>query len=199
MDYQLPLSQYVTDLYHNYPVLSIEKTGEIGIACPDGKMEFYGRILEDYVLEDLYKELKGIARGEKPYRTEDNLSHDGMKLNGKVEIWFEGPLKSYDITIDSDVEKLVNSLIHTYIHERMHPEYYFEDSDAVIEYLTGEALYRLMNIEDKEVSALAKRGYESFVLRQNLLKSAVFGADSPSDNLYSEYCENDSKKVYTQV
>ncbi len=192
---QMP--NYALDLYEPYPVLSIEKTGEIGIACPGGDMRPYEEILDNYIINNIYSDLKRIARGEKPYRTEDNLSVDGMKLNGKAEIWFEGPLRFYDITIDNDVEKMVSSLVHTYVHERIHPEYWFEDSDAAVEYLTGRALYRLMHADDEEVSALAKKGYESFISRQISLKNAVFG--DFSEDLYKNYCETAIKKLYSEV
>ena len=119
-------------------------------------------------------EIERLAEGEKPYRTVEDLSDRGKKVDAKIDISYNDRKEviGYRIKLDSEVEKDIAKRVHAYIHEQMHRLYFPEedgDGEDAVEYLTGMVLRDISENSGKgDVRELAGMGYKEWLTRQHL-------------------------------
>jgi len=165
------LKSCLQELYSDDMPLSGINSGRIDFKASGNKnLLTYEKQLFESGIDKIYTDLLRISRGEKPYKTKDELRDEetGKKLDGYVEIRCgeDGSLREYEIFLDSEIERDEGKRILTYVHERIHTLFPKEENEGIIEYLTGKALELLKSVSNKKVKNLAEKGYEAFLKRQ---------------------------------
>lgn len=120
------------------------------------------------IVED---ELMKLAKGEKPYKTRENLEYKGEKLDAKIDIKYNEHRQVLDsqVTLDSEVEKDKGKMVQAYVHEITHRTFFPGDKEEGVEFRTGQALEYLKDrAEDYKVRDLARKGYREWLQRQGI-------------------------------